>query len=436
MTKTDIGIYRGLKEKFNPEVHVGFFITTDTGELLIGDQSLGQTISAWEINDGVLTLTLNTGKEIVVTFPEATETVKGLLSAADKAQLLALQTNLDSKVDKVTADNMMEDIAEIQNTLYLPYKAIDLGLPSGTLWADRNIGATDIYDGGKLFQWGDPTPYDAPEYTGSTINEGQKKFGMNDYKWSENGTSTMTKYNKTDGKLTLDPEDDAAHVNMGGTWKMPTKEQVIELFKETTQELYAKLTDGSDPVKVANGVYNENDGYVYWNYIDGHTSGEANHKFTYMKLLSLKNGNFLVIPFSVAANNGHIGLEHDGGNFWSSSLNSGGDNYAWYSFFNNYNYGVSLHYDRPIGIGVRGVTTSTKKVSRLDEIEKSAQDWDNTKDSLTPNFAITLLTDNEEAFNISILGSARKLPSGYYYNQGIDLYGGWDIDTINNEIEN
>lgn len=100
MTKTDIAIYRGLKEKFDPEVHVGFFITTDTGELLIGDQSLGQTISAWEINDGVLTLTLNTGKDIVITFPEATETVKGLLSAADKAQLLALQTNLDSKVDK------------------------------------------------------------------------------------------------------------------------------------------------------------------------------------------------------------------------------------------------------------------------------------------------------------------------------------------------
>lgn len=77
---------------------------------------------------------------------------------------------------------------------------------------------------------------------------------------------------------------------------------------------------------------------------------------------------------------------------------------------------------------------------RIDKIEKSAQDWDNTKDSLTPNFAITLLTDNEEEFNISILGSARKrnLSFGYYYYQGIDidLYGEWDIDTINNEIEN
>lgn len=119
MTKTDIGIYRGLKEKFDPEVHVGFFITTDTGELLSGDQSLGQTISGWEINDGVLILKLNTGKDIRVTFPEATETVKGLLSAADKAQLNALQANLDSKVDKVTGKSLLAD-SEIEKLAGLP----------------------------------------------------------------------------------------------------------------------------------------------------------------------------------------------------------------------------------------------------------------------------------------------------------------------------
>lgn len=119
MTKTDIGIYRGLKEKFDPEVHVGFFITTDTGELLLGDQSLGQTISGWEINDGVLILKLNTGRDIRVTFPEATETVKGLLSAADKAQLNALQANLDSKVDKVTGKSLLAD-SEIEKLAGLP----------------------------------------------------------------------------------------------------------------------------------------------------------------------------------------------------------------------------------------------------------------------------------------------------------------------------
>lgn len=119
MTKTDISIYRGLKEKFDPAVHVGFFITSDTGELLIGDQSLGQTISGWEINNGVLTLQLNTGKDINITFPEATETVKGLLSAADKAQLVALQANLDSKVDKVTGKSLVLD-SEIEKLAGLP----------------------------------------------------------------------------------------------------------------------------------------------------------------------------------------------------------------------------------------------------------------------------------------------------------------------------
>ena len=237
---------------------------------------------------------------------------------------------------------------------FSPYKKIDLGLPSGTLWADRNIGATDIYDGGKLFQWGDPTPYDIPEYTNGTINEGQKMFGLSDYKWSESGTSTMNKYNSTDGKTTLDPEDDAARVNMGDTWKMPTKKQVTELFNGTTQELYAKLSVDSVPVKVAEGTYNKNDGYLSWKYIDGHTSGEASDKLTYMKLLSKSNGNFLVVPSSVFAGSSYVNPVGVGGFFWSSSLDSQNVNYAWHGVFYDTRYGVDNH-NRCIGFGVRGV---------------------------------------------------------------------------------
>lgn len=239
---------------------------------------------------------------------------------------------------------------------FSPYKKIDLGLPSRTLWADRNIGATDIYDGGKLFQWGDPTPYDIPEHTdGGTINDGQKKFLWSDYKWSPFGDgSIFNKYNSTDSKLTLDPEDDAAHVNMGGTWKMPTKEQVTELFKETNQELYAKLNDNSDPVKVANGTYNETDGYVSWTYIDEHTSGEAYGKLAYMKLLSKSNGNFLVVPSSVSAGEGYVEPVGNSGNFWSSSLNSQLGDAAWHGIFSRVIYGV-YNGSRYLGICVRGV---------------------------------------------------------------------------------
>ena len=238
---------------------------------------------------------------------------------------------------------------------FSPYKKIDLGLPSGTLWADRNIGATDIYDGGKLFQWGDPTPYDIPEHTDGTINEGQKMFVWSDYKWNPSSDGiTFTKYNVDDGKITLDPEDDAAHVNMGGTWKMPTEEQVTELFKETTQELYAKLTDGSDPVKVANGEYNVNDGSVSWTYIDGHTSGEASGKLAYMKLRSKSNGNFLVVPSSVNARDGRVNTVASGGLLWLSSFSSQDIVPAWYGYFNSSNCGVDLDL-RYVGFGVRGV---------------------------------------------------------------------------------
>ena len=239
---------------------------------------------------------------------------------------------------------------------FSPYKMIDLGLPSGTLWADRNIGATDIYDGGKLFQWGDPTPYDIPEHTDGMVNKGQKMFEWGDYKWNPSGDgSTFTKYNETDGKITLDPEDDAAHVNMGGTWKMPTQKQVIELFKETTQELYAKLTDDSDPVKVANGTYNKNGGYVSWTYIGGHTSREANGKITHMKLLSTSNGNFLVVPSSVSVFDGGVYTVGRDGHFYLSSLSSRGVDRSWSGYFHNDGYGVDETQNRYFGIGVRGV---------------------------------------------------------------------------------
>ena len=239
---------------------------------------------------------------------------------------------------------------------FSPYKKIDLGLPSGTLWADRNIGATDIYDGGKLFQWGDPTPYDVPEHTGNTINEGQKMFRWNDYKLNPSGDgSTFTKYNSTDGKSTLDPEDDAAHVNMGGTWKMPTWEQVIELFKGTTQELYAKLTVNSVPVKVANGVYNKDGGFVSWTYINGHSSSEIRDKLAYIVLTSTTNGNFLVVPSSVGAVSGNVDTVGVGGDFWSSSLNSQYVSNVWNGGFDYDGYGVNGSDRRYIGIVVRGV---------------------------------------------------------------------------------
>ena len=106
---------------------------------------------------------------------------------------------------------------------------VDLGLPSGTLWATCNVGANAPEEYGDYFAWGETAPKDY--YDWST------------YKWCNGSYNTMTKYctnssygynGFTDGKTELDPEDDAAWFNWGSSWRMPTEEQLNELINICT----------------------------------------------------------------------------------------------------------------------------------------------------------------------------------------------------------
>ena len=95
-------------------------------------------------------------------------------------------------------------------------EAVDLGL--SVKWATFNVGATSPEDYGDYFAWGETEP--------------KKTYSWTTYKW---GTSSkLTKYNTTDGKTILDPEDDAAYVNWGDKWRMPTKNEMQELFDRCT----------------------------------------------------------------------------------------------------------------------------------------------------------------------------------------------------------
>ena len=108
----------------------------------------------------------------------------------------------------------------------ITYNAVDLGLPSGTLWADRNVGADAPEAYGDHFAWGEVTP--KTEYKWSTT------------KWCNGSSSSMTKYcanssyGTVDGKTVLDLEDDAAYVNMGAEWRMPTIAEQNELRNNCT----------------------------------------------------------------------------------------------------------------------------------------------------------------------------------------------------------
>ena len=202
------------------------------------------------------------------------------------------------------------------------YEYVDLGLPSGTLWATCNVGASKPSDYGQYFQWGDTIGYEA-EQVGT--GEGQKKFASDwsDYKWRLSGDSwqniAFTKYATTGATLEL--EDDAAHAHMGGSWHIPTPTQFQELL---------------------NTAYTKNE----WTTQDG-VNGRL---FT-----SKKNpSKSIFIPAAGSAYDGSVPDSGDVGNVWSSmlSMNSadGGQYLNFYS--GNAGLGNDGRYD---GFSVRGV---------------------------------------------------------------------------------
>lgn len=111
------------------------------------------------------------------------------------------------------------------------YDYADLGLPSGTLWATCNVGASKPSDYGLYFQWGDVKGY-AANQVGK--DNGKKKFAMDwsDYKWG--AYPNFTRYKETASILVL--TDDAAQINMGGDWHLPYPAQIDELIDNTTIE--------------------------------------------------------------------------------------------------------------------------------------------------------------------------------------------------------
>ena len=129
------------------------------------------------------------------------------------------------------------------------FEYVDLGLPSKTMWATCNVGADKPEEEGLLFQFG--------RVDGYKYGDKNNKFRTN----AQNKQDTGSEYipltssgNTYDKGTTLNLEDDAAHVNMGGAWKMPTKNQLEELYDNTTHN-----------VVVVNGVQ----GMLYTSNING-----------------------------------------------------------------------------------------------------------------------------------------------------------------------
>ena len=102
---------------------------------------------------------------------------------------------------------------------------VDLGLPSGTLWATCNVGANAPEGYGDYFAWGETAPKEL--YYADTY-----KWGHNDSNgnWMMSKYCTNSSYGTVDNKTELELADDAAYVNWGSSWRMPTLEQWQELL--------------------------------------------------------------------------------------------------------------------------------------------------------------------------------------------------------------
>ena len=127
---------------------------------------------------------------------------------------------------------------------YNGHEYVDLGLPSGLKWATCNVGATKPEEYGDYFAWGDTVPYYEPGHAQDTHQNYWKEgksggYHWSSYKWCKGSSKTLTKYCNngtygyngfTDSKTTLDPEDDAARYQWGGSWRMPTQADCQELI--------------------------------------------------------------------------------------------------------------------------------------------------------------------------------------------------------------
>ena len=112
---------------------------------------------------------------------------------------------------------------------------VDLGLPSGTLWATHNVGANAPEEFGDYFAWGETTPKE--NYLLITYEYGNKASWFDD--WKVFKYCTHANEGVVDNKTELEPIDDAATENWGSEWQTPSIEQIVELLDSR----YTTVTD-------------------------------------------------------------------------------------------------------------------------------------------------------------------------------------------------
>jgi hypothetical protein len=236
--------------------------------------------------------------------------------------ILGGESNPDADVNNDSEVNIA-DVNAVINIILNPvvievHEYVDLGLPSGTLWATCNIGASSPEEYGDYFAWAETTS--------------KSTFSWTTYRYNATNQHYMSKYctnynlgpnGFTDYLTELEPEDDAAYVNWGRKWRIPTKTQFSELINSN----YTTTTWTTQ-----NGVYGR-------------------------LITSKSNGNSLFLPAAGARGDSSLGSAGSDGYYWSRMLYANSPQSAYGLSFNSAN--VKLNHDgRYYGKSVRPVRES------------------------------------------------------------------------------
>lgn len=202
-----------------------------------------------------------------------------IYAIANKEHIFINWTINDKEISKESSyttslSNDTEFIANFKECIENGHKFVDLGL--SVKWASCNVGATVPEEYGDYFAWGE--------------TETKTIYNEDTYKYYNEGK--FTKYRNSNDTLKL--EDDAAHVNWGGSWRMPTYEELKEL-KDSDNCIWEWTTQ--------NGIKG-------------------------CKITSKKNGNFIFLPSAGYKFNEETRDEKTIGEYWSSTLSSLSSSYA------------------------------------------------------------------------------------------------------------
>ena len=236
--------------------------------------------------------------------------VAGFQTAVAQKMIVTLDDN--SKVEY--------DIKRVKDVTFVEsdeHESVDLGLPSGTLWATCNVGANSPEQYGDHFAWGETVQRE--DYTPSA--------------YTNNDLTTITAYDAQSNDTCLLPEYDAATANWGGDWQMPTAKQFEELINDTytTKEWTTQ-----------NGV----NGY---------------------KITSRSNGKSIFLPAAGYRWSDAVATEGTGGEYWSRSLNTVNTSNVFYLYFRERNFQMDSG-GGYFGRSVRPVIPGTNSVLLVTDI--------------------------------------------------------------------